>query len=152
MSITPAAGKTRNGSIAATAHGIGCAIHHAMTQANVASATRPWYSSASGSVETMAKTSGPDSSLSTYAAVPEDRAVVGSLGVSVITEERKSYRSFAFQDVVRLTAHPTSATYVLKYHIRLTGPSNAAPSCVVSGFSRTGSVLRLPARRGGPWR
>jgi hypothetical protein len=76
-----------------------------MTQVNVASATRPGYSSASGSVKTTAKTSGPDSSFSTYAAVPEDRAMVGSPEVAVITEERKSYRSFAFQDVVRLNGH-----------------------------------------------
>ena len=41
MSITPAAGNTRNGSIAATAHGIGSVIHQTMTQMKVASATRP---------------------------------------------------------------------------------------------------------------
>jgi hypothetical protein len=42
MSMTPAAGKIRNGSIAATAHGSGSVTHHAMAHANVASATRPW--------------------------------------------------------------------------------------------------------------
>ena len=45
MSITPAAGKTRNGSIAAIAHGTGCVIHQTIAHTNVASAIRPWYES-----------------------------------------------------------------------------------------------------------
>ena len=41
MFMTPAAGNTRNGSIAETAHGSGCVIHQTIEQTKVASATRP---------------------------------------------------------------------------------------------------------------
>ena len=77
MSITPAAGNTRNGSIAATAHGIGCVIHQTIAQTKVASATRPWYDSAIGKAITSAKAMGPDSSCSRNAPVPGVRGVAG---------------------------------------------------------------------------
>jgi hypothetical protein len=41
MVMTPAAGNTMSGSIAATPHGIGRVIHQTMAQANVATLTRP---------------------------------------------------------------------------------------------------------------
>src|SRR6266581_5051586 len=77
ISITPAAGKTTKGNIAATAHGSGCVIHQAMAQAKVASVTCPAYGNAvcNGAIMTSAKAAGPDRSLSRYAAVNAVRVV-----------------------------------------------------------------------------
>ena len=66
MSMTPAAGKTRKGSSAATAHGSGCIIHHTTEHAKVASVTWPAYGSAIGAHMTSANAIGPERSLSRY--------------------------------------------------------------------------------------
>src|SRR5436190_24342297 len=84
ISITPAAGNTTKGNIAATAHGSGCVIHQATAQAKVASVTWPAYGNAIGAIMTSAKAAGPDRSLSMYAAVDAVRPVGGGATVSVI--------------------------------------------------------------------
>ena len=86
ISITPAAGNTTKGNIAATAHGSGCVIHQTTAQAKVASVTCPAYGNAvcNGAIITSAKAAGPERSFSRYAAVDAVRAVGGGATVSVI--------------------------------------------------------------------
>src|SRR5262245_41907029 len=84
MSMTPAAGNTRNGSIAATPHGSGSTIHHAAAHAKVASVTWPAYGNATGAHITSANTTGPPASRIRYPIVDGARAVAGGVMVSVI--------------------------------------------------------------------
>jgi hypothetical protein len=67
MVMTPAAGNTTSGSIAAIPQGIGRVTHQAITQTNVARLTRPWYESGTGSSRISANRSGPAASFSSGA-------------------------------------------------------------------------------------